>query len=152
MPPGMQYMAHQQAPQQMAQQSFMAARNPLQYSQQPYPSLHHAQQHQQQAMHAHAHAHQGMNAGGANSMNGLVSESGMGNSTSLTSGGFPDFGRGGGNSGDAQASRVFSGGPKSDIVTATEAGHGTAGGIGGTGHGAEESETSYLRGSEEEGS
>lgn len=147
MQPGLQYMAHQQAQQQMAQQSFMAARNPLQYSQQPYSPQHQAQQHQQQAM----HEHQGMNAAGANSINGLASESGMGN-MSLSSGGFFDFGRGG-NTGDAQQSRgrVFSGGPKSDVASATEAGLSTSGGISGAGHVAEESQTSFLKVSEEEG-
>ena len=133
--PGMHYMAHQQAQQQMAaQQSFMAARNPAPYPQQSYPMLH--QQQQQQAM----QGQHGMNMGGSSSLGGMASEQGMG--------GFPDFVRGHptGNSGTPSVSRGLSGGFKSDMLSA-EAAHGTQGGNG-SGH---EAETSYLKASEEEG-
>lgn len=135
--PGMHYMAHQQAQQQMAaQQSFMAARNPAPYPQQPYPMLHQQQQQQQQAM----QGQHGMNMGGSSSLGGMPSEQGMG--------GFPDFSRGhpAGNSGTPSASRGMTGGFKSDMLS-SEPGHVAQGGNG-SGH---EAETSYLKASEEEG-
>lgn len=155
---GLHYMAHQQAQQQMAQQSLMAARNPLQYTQQSISSLHHSQQQHQHQQHQAMSAAHVMHSGANNSLTGIPSEPGLGGNSSFSSGGYPDFGRGG-NTGDGlQISRGLGGeiraGSKSDVVSVTDAGHGTSGGgNGGTGagHVGDEPETSYLKGSEEEG-
>lgn len=159
MPGGLHYMAHQQAQQQMAQQqALMAARNPMQYTQQSLASMHHsAQQHHQQQQQAMA-AHHGVNAGGNNSLAGLSSGSGLGGANSMGSGGFPDFSRGGNSADDLQVSRGLGGemrgNNRNDGGSGANSIHGTPGGGNGgngPGHTAEEPEASYLKASEEEG-
>ncbi|KAG4176524.1 hypothetical protein ERO13_A11G250520v2 [Gossypium hirsutum] len=78
------YMQHQQA-QQMTQQSLMAARSSMLYSQQPFSAL---QQQQQQALHSQL----GMSSGGSTGLHMLQTESSTaGGSGALGAGGFPDL-------------------------------------------------------------
>ena len=90
----------------------------------------------------------GMTMGGSTSHVGISSEVAMGGNNSMNSGGYPDYVRGhlGSNSG-VPISRGLSGGFKSDLLTS---GGGNNGGHG-SGHVGDESETSYLKASEEEG-
>ncbi|XP_052479048.1 GRF1-interacting factor 1 isoform X3 [Gossypium raimondii] len=128
------YMQHQQA-QQMTQQSLMAARSSMLYSQQPFSAL---QQQQQQALHSQL----GMSSGGSTGLHMLQTESSTaGGSGALGAGGFPDFGRGSSGEG-IHGGRSMAGGSKQDIGSA-----GSAEGRGGSsgGQGVDGGETLYLK-------
>ncbi|TYH45955.1 hypothetical protein ES332_D11G302000v1 [Gossypium tomentosum] len=128
------YMQHQQA-QQMTQQSLMAARSSMLYSQQPFYAL---QQQQQQALHSQL----GMSSGGSTGLHMLQTESSTaGGSGALGAGGFPDFGRGSSGEG-IHGGRPMAGGSKQDIGSAgsAEGRGGSSGGRGGDG-----GETLYLK-------
>lgn len=128
------YMQHQQA-QQMTQQSLMAARSSMLYSQQTFSAL---QQQQQQALHSQL----GMSSGRSTGLHMLQTESSTaGGSGALGAGGFPDFGRGSSGEG-IHGGRPMAGGSKQDIGSAgsAEGRGGSSGGQGGDG-----GETLYLK-------
>ncbi|KAJ8759454.1 hypothetical protein K2173_006996 [Erythroxylum novogranatense] len=128
MQPGTHYMQHQQA-QQMAQQSLLAARSSMLYTQ-PYSALQ-----QQQALHNQL----GMSSGGNTGLNMLQSEASTAAGGALGAGGFLDFGRDSGGRGMAGTSNQ-------DIGSA-----GSSEGRGGSsaGQSDEAGETVYLKASDE---
>ncbi|KAH9322429.1 hypothetical protein KI387_017068, partial [Taxus chinensis] len=151
---GGHFMQHQQAQQQVNPQSLMAARSSMLYAQQPMAALHQAQQQQQQQS---IHSQLGINSGGSNGLHILHGEANLGGNGPLSSGGFPDFGRGSGTSGEGiQGNRglcVDRGANKQDGVGTENPHPGSGGGRGSLtgGQNADESEQSYLKASEEEG-
>eukprot|EP01018_Ginkgo_biloba_P010648 Gb_04724 [translate_table: standard] len=157
---GAHYMQHQQAQQQVTPQSLMSSRAPMLYAQQPIAALHQAQQQQQQQQqHQSLHSQLGMNSGGSNGLHMLHGDTNMGGNGPLSSGGFPDFGRGNsGSSGDGMhANRGLGadrGANKQDGGIGSENAHPGSGDCRGSSAGgpnADESEPSYLKASEEEG-
>ncbi|KAM7250352.1 hypothetical protein ACFE04_022235 [Oxalis oulophora] len=115
------YMQNQQSHQQMTQQSLLAARSSMLYSQQPYASLQ-----QQQALHNQLGMSSSGTTGGLHMMQQGEGSAGGG------SGGFPDFSRG-------------SGGGKQDIGSS-----GSGEGRGGSGgHIGDGGETLYLKASDD---
>ncbi|KAF8394313.1 hypothetical protein HHK36_020520 [Tetracentron sinense] len=138
MQPGAHYMQHQQA-QQMTQQSLMAARSSMLYSQQPLSALQ-----QQQALHSQL----AMSTGGNNGLHMLHNEANMGGNNALGAGGFPDFGRGNTGDGLQAASRGVTVASKQDV-----GGAGSGEGRGGNSGGqvADGGEALYLKSAEEEG-
>eukprot|EP00249_Psilotum_nudum_P005949 c19347_g1_i1 orf=273-1001(+) len=150
---GSHFMSHPQAQQQLAQQSaLMMNRNPLQYTQQQLSSLHQVQQLQQQQQTMHGqHA---LNAGGTNNLPLISGESTVGVSSSIPSGGFPDFVRGGTTGDGLQVNRGLGGdirGSKSDVPDAGHSASGDGSGGSGSGQAANEPDPSYLKASEEDG-
>lgn len=157
---GGHYMQHQQAQQQVTPQSLMAARSSMLYAQQPMAALHQAQQQQQQQhqqQQQSLHGQLGINSGGSSGLHMLHGETNMGCNGPLSSGGFPEFGRGSATSADGmQANRGFAidrGSNKQDGVGSENAHAGAGDGRGSStgGQNADESEPSYLKASEEEG-
>ncbi|KAA8539018.1 hypothetical protein F0562_025710 [Nyssa sinensis] len=136
MQPGAHYLQHQQA-QQMTQQSLMAARSSMLYSQQPFSALQ-----QQQALHNQL----GMSSSGSSGIHMLQSEANSGGSGPLGAGGFPEFGRGSSGEGLQGSGRGLAGGSKQDIGSV-----GSAEGRGGSsgGHGGDGGETLYLKAAED---
>jgi len=150
---GGHYMQHQQAQQQVTPQSLMAARSSILYAQQQQQQQHQQQQQQQQSLHSQL----GINSGGSSGLHMLHSETNMGCNGPLSSGGFPEFGRGSATSADGmQVNRGFAidrGSNKQDGVGSENAHAGAGDGRGSStgGQNADESEPSYLKASEEEG-
>ncbi|GLJ31173.1 hypothetical protein SUGI_0624670 [Cryptomeria japonica] len=146
------FMQHQQAQQQVTPQSLMAARSSMLYTQQPMAALHQAQQQQQQQS---LHSHLGISSGGSNGLHMLHGEANMGGNGPLSSGGFPDFSRGTGASGEGiQANRgmcIDRGANKHDGAGTENAHPGPGDGRGSStgGQNTDGSEQSYLKASEE---
>ncbi|KAJ8770436.1 hypothetical protein K2173_017902 [Erythroxylum novogranatense] len=129
MQPGAHYMQQQQA-QQMTQQSYLAARSSLLYTQQPYSAL---QQHQA------LHSQLGISSGGSTGLHMLQGEANTTAGGALGAGGFPDFSRDG-------SGRGMAGGSNQDIGSggSSEGRGGSSGGQSGDG-----GETVYLKASDD---
>lgn len=155
MQPGMQYMSHPQVQQQMAQQSFMVGRGPLQYTPQQMSALHQAQQQLQQQQQQAMHGQHGIHTGGSNNLQLHPTDSGMTVNSSMPSRGFAELGRGGITEG-MHMSRGLNAeiriGGRSDMMSVSDVGHSAAsnGNGGSGGQVADEQGPTYLKSVDEE--
>ncbi|XP_020521616.1 GRF1-interacting factor 1 isoform X2 [Amborella trichopoda] len=160
MQPGAHYLQHRQPQQMTPQAALMAARSPMLYAQQPLSALQQHQHQQQQALHSQLAMTSSAANNGLHMLHSDTTNLG-GSGGAMVSGGFPDFGRGSGSSGNlgsgsgnlGSTSDAMAGGSrdrKADLVGG-DMQNSDGRGASSSAQNADASEPLYLKASEEEG-